>query len=228
MVNIKFDQYGLVVQTDGDGGDSGARTGLYYFLIKFLDPNNDKQHAFYTALANCRASENPDMYFRNPVNYNQPEDFSRDQTNPLLMAMGMYDMDDKLIGWWKGLIKRFDRYQNADYAGPQDWGMYIRARKLKHLAFLLPIFDISLIIGSIIRCIAGRKFDDVGDDINHTMLLMQAIKVYSTPVSYIARFIYSKFRPRGVQYAWDWYFRPESYANPFNELARPILQEYFT
>lgn len=229
MPQFDFDQYGLIIQTNGDGGDSGARTGLYYFLYALLtNAGIATRSNLALAINNVTASSHPLMLFRNPVNYNDPKDFSRDQTNPLIMAMGVLDLQYLMKDWWSGLIKRYGFYQNKDFAGPHDWGMYFRARRL-HVAYPFLLFsDLFLVLGSIIRCIKGRDPNDVGDDINHTMMLIQAMHSMPTPVSWLARKIYAKFRPFGVQYAWDWYFRPSTFANPFNELVKPIIQESFT
>lgn len=223
---INFDKYGLVIQTDGDGGDSGARTGLFYFLNTLQ--GIDASYMFQWTLKYVTVSKDPLTLFRNPVNYTDPKDFSRDQTNPLLMAMGALDLPDLLKSWWKGLIGRWGFYQNGDFAGPQDWGMYFRARKMK-LAYPFLLFsDLFLVLNSVLRCIYGRDPNNVGDDINHTMMLLQAIVRYPTPISFLARKIYAKLRPGGVQQAWDTYFSPASHANPFNDMARDLITMYFT
>lgn len=68
--------------------------------------------------------------------------------------------------------------------------------------------------------------NNVGDDINHTQVLLQANATLATPVSWFARWIY-KFRKYGVQYAFNHYHRPETGGNPLNELYAPIIQKYF-
>jgi hypothetical protein len=224
---IQFDKYGLVVQTNGDGGDSPARTGLYYFLLALLNEETIKSGLdFFTALLHMQKGFG--AFIRNPVNYNNPKDMSRDQLNPLIIAMGAYRGHSHLL-WellWKR-IKAFGFYPNGDYSSPEHWCMLFRALRLW---WLYPIFflgDIFTLINSIVRCILGTDPNNVGDDINHCMSLLQQLK-YPTPISWAARKLYSKLRPGGVQRAWDWYFRPETGANPFNEMARPVIKEWLS
>lgn len=247
---MKFDKYGLVVQTNGDGGDSPARTGLFYFLQwAILHFKQDlKYHSFQLDYALRNISlENPLRFFRNPVSYVDSSDMSRDQTNPLLVAMGAYRFYDLLGKYLLTRIKNFMFYQNGDLTGPADLGVWIRAFRFWPFYPLLFICDWFLFFNSVIRIIRGRNYDDVGDDINHTLLLLQAAYFLPTPVSLLSRKVYAKYRPAfsrplgapessmqivsgysGVQYAWDWYFRVSTGANEFNEIARPLIKEWFS
>lgn len=69
--------------------------------------------------------------------------------------------------------------------------------------------------------------NNVGDDILHIQQAIQSKEALATPISWLSNLIYAKFRPHGVQYALDWYHRPETYSNPLNELYRPLIVKYF-
>lgn len=67
--------------------------------------------------------------------------------------------------------------------------------------------------------------DNVGGDINHLKPWMIGKLWQKSPVLWFSWWLYIKMRPSGAQYAWDRYFRPETGANPFNELVKPILNQ---
>src|ERR1700687_4694945 len=91
-MSMNYDSNGLIVQTDGDGGDTAGREGDYWTargLIEqtthtvFITNRKDTLNDVLTLL-----QVRPGVYVRNPVGYNDPKDFSRDQTVPLILAMG--------------------------------------------------------------------------------------------------------------------------------------------
>ena len=168
------------------------------------------------------------IYIRNPTNYNDPNDFSRDQQTPLVIGMGYKNDTDRLKRLFKAHASRFFKYQNADIASPENVGQYFRALKWN---FMYPYFflsDILMLGGVIVRLIQARDPDNVGDDLNLMLSLLQAKDNMATPWSFIARKIYKWFRPRGIQYALDHYFRPETGALPMDDLYRPLIAAEFT
>lgn len=222
-----LDSKGLIVQSSGDGGDTLQREGFWYegVFLNTAFPSISEMTPYKEALSYLFVSGGLVRSFKLP--YNDPTDTSRDQLVSNIRACGYYDYKDALRFILKGVLKNWSRFPNNDIAFINDYGRFIRSYKAWYLYPLLPLLDAPLIINSIIRCIKGRNFDDVGDDVNHIGDLAQAQNIYPTITSFIARKIYKYFRPRGPQYALDWYFRMESGGNPeFAELWRPILKGF--
>ncbi len=217
---IHFDRYGLIVQADGDGGDTAQRTGMFYFIHR--DPTG-----FRKALDKLEVR--PGIYVRHPFQEgfrNDPLEFSRDQQRALVMALGKYNFQGHL---WRLIwthVSRLGKYQNRDFIGPSHLGEYIRALRSQTLYPVLWITDIGLLVSSIKTATIKRvDLNDV-DDNNHIMSLAQARETLPTPISWLARKIYKKFRPenRGTillgercaaQGALSWYHRAESGGNPY-------------
>lgn len=220
---MNLDSNGLIVQTDGDGGDTAGREGDYWFAwgLRVKHPN---YHSGVFKMNLDRLQVEPGVFVRNPVQYNDPKDFSRDQTVPLILAMGEMEEHETLKLLLKKQVKNYFRYQNGDLGLPGDLGYYIRALRSWWAYPFLLISDLQLLVNSLIRVIFGTN-DNTSDDVNHTIGLLQAQYVYPTPISYLARKIYKYLRRGGIQNAWDNYFKPSSGANPFNELYRPTIEK---
>lgn len=88
--------------------------------------------------------------------------------------------------------------------------------------------------------------NNVGDDILHNLNIILSRKSLPTPISYLSRIVYKRYRPvydtkfegefswvqkhdykNPGQYAFDRYYNPASNANPFNHLYRDLLEETF-
>jgi hypothetical protein len=255
MININFDEQGLIVQTNGDAGDCAARTGeLYTGLLLNQVSNSSIREQFTNALNLLEPNKDGILLRYNKPPYNNPlkGDFatSRDQTIPMIIAAGYYDQRDFLKRIAIKQLKRFTLFQNKDLCDFQSIGNYIRAfwssgYKLALLFYpLLLLGDLFMLVNSVIRCIKGRNYDDVGDDICHTQSQLQAVYDLPTPVSFLSRKIYSKYRPaftlslngnfirsksdNGVQYAFNHYHRPETFGNPINIVYKPLIKRWFT
>jgi len=213
-----YDSNGLIVQKDGDGGDTAGREGDYYFHLGLTGYVHTD---FDTVLANLQLS--PGVFIRNPIKYNDPKDFSRDQTIPLILAMGEMERYETLRHLFWNQCKRFGFYPNGDIGSFEDLGYYIRAFKAWYLYPALILGDIEMLGESIIRIIKSKDLNDTSDDINHTLALLQAQHHFATPISWLARKIYKAFVVGGIQSRWDGYFDPESGANDFNNLYRSLI-----
>lgn len=236
-----FDKYGLIVQSDGDGGDSAQRLGFYYTAAFLHHPNGsryqDNRWKLMRALDTIEVK--PGTYIRNPVRWNDPGDFSRDQQTPLVIAMGFFKMDRRLFRMAKEHLKRFGKYQNGDYASPEHWGFYIRSLRLWYLYPLLIMGDMFTLLNTLILCLfKGRDPDNVGDDLNHILSLVQSHFIMPTPVSFIAKRLYEDFRPYNngnailgqpgaINGALSWYFRPSTNAPPLDAVWRPLIDKVF-
>jgi hypothetical protein len=231
-----LDAKGLIVQQNGDGGDTLQREGFWYegiYLVPrmpvIMTPNLAPYNNAITILWTVNGFERSWQ-----VPYNDPSDCSRDQLVSNIRAMGYFDYKGPLDYILTGVIKNFSRFPNGDICFINDYGRFIRAFKSWYLYPLLLIFDLPIIVNSIIRCIAGKDSNNVGDDVNHIGDLAQAKCIFPTPISFLARKIYIAFRPNynpacrnGAEYALSWYFRADSGGNPeFIKLWAPIVDEF--
>lgn len=214
-----LDANGLIVQENGDGGDTAGREGDFWFAVANRKDTH-RQISFDQVITLLQVS--PGVFVRNPVHYNDPKDFSRDQTMPLILAMGEMGYYANLRRLFWNQFKNFGRYPNGDIAGPEDLGYYIRAFQIWQLYPVLIVGDLQMFVNTLIRLYKGRDTNDVSDDINHTLSLLQAQYVLPTPISWLARKLYKHIKG-GVQSRWDWYFRPETGANNFNDLYHDLI-----
>lgn len=229
---MNFDRYGLIVQSDGDGGDTAQRTGMFYFMY-------DDVVAFERALDQLEVQ--PGIYVRHPYQHgfrSDPSEFSRDQQRALVIAMGAYGMHDRLARLAKAHALRFGKYQNRDIIGPSHVGEYIRAFSARHLYPVLLLTDSVLLVNSVRIVLWYRSDTDHSDDNNHVMSLAQSRYVMPTPFSWLARKVYKTFRPPNegnfrkgeslpAQGALAWYHRAENGGNPLiAETYRAVIDNF--
>jgi len=217
---LYLDEFGLIVQEDGDGGDTAQRTGMFYYV--YHDPEG-----FARALDQLEIS--PGIYVRHPYQegfISDPRRFSRDQQRPLIITMGKYGMKDRLWRMLKGHLVRLGKYQNLDFISPIGIGEYIRAFEAKALYPLLYVMDTFLFIGSLTLALEASLNPDEVDDNNHVMTLLQARDVMPTVVGRWAYWAYRHLRPKNmgnfvlgkedaVHGALAWYHRAENGGNPY-------------
>lgn len=253
------DQYGLIVQADGDGGDTCQRTGMYWFGRFLLDGKALEQTAREFLAEAAQLEISPGVLVRHPHQQNfvpgetfrsDPKRTSRDQQDPLVVALGALEPDRAMLTRiFRAHAKRFFKYQNADIANPSTFGIYIRAFRKWWLWPLLLVTDLGFLFGSLAVWTQTNP-DDV-DDLNNVVRLSQAWAVMPTPVSWLARRLYAKWRPktygsyvgeyqeRGQTYKYPgesnhiqgslvWYFRPQALGNPeIAETYRPVVARIF-
>lgn len=224
-----YDSTNLIVQKDLDGGDSAQREGFVRIALALIPKiaSTLMLRLNYDEVIWLLEPYGDGKWIRNPYRYNDSDDFSRDQATPNIIGMGF---DGKTAAlkrmFWAQVHRDGFKFQNGDWASPQDFGHYIRALGWWPLYPVLLLGDTFMLLNSIIRCISGIKKDNVGDDLNHIASLVQAQKRMPTPISLIARKLYKWLRPRGPQFALDWYFRAESGGNPeIAEIYKPIIKE---
>ena len=222
-----LDNYSLIVQSDLDGGDCAARSGQYYFA-------KPSDRGFISVIVHLEKENG--IWVRHP-NYPDTKDFSRDQMDPLIMAMGENESGGALQDTFKEHAKRGFLYQNGDLPMLATFGLYIRAMKAWYLYPLLLITDIGLFF-TFLTTMLDTNLNSV-DDNNAVMRFAQAIKTYPTPLSYIGRKLYSATRPLNygntklneknhVMGALMWYHRSGSNGNPeIAEAYRDIIEKYF-
>lgn len=153
--DFNFDSDLGVVQTDGDGGDRPARTGLYHYITHLLKALSN---TFFTNLPNqglrdfsSYLNHSQDPYgklFRSPQD-KDPQNISRDQLWAIISAMGAYGLNGMINQIAKDALKNFNRAPNGDFLGPAFWCHLLRA---KSSWFLWPLFilgDLELLLGSL-------------------------------------------------------------------------------
>ena len=224
------DLNGLPVQSNGDGGDSLQRLGFWFEGIHFC-MNVDlwpifgtEAENYLTLLYKCEIA--PATFIRNPTNYNDPKDTSRDQLVSNIRAAGYFAPEIAAAITTK-CFQNWCRYPNGDLFFLQDFARSIRSAHLWWAYPWVVIGDVLLLGNSIVRIIKGKNPNDVGDDINHIGDLQQAKTIYPTPISWLARKVYKRLRPYGIKYPVQWYFRESSGADTeFIDLWVPIVEKF--
>ena len=252
------DKYGLIVQKDGDDGDSLHRMGV--FLIGEILARRDyiASKAMLDMISHLSSiDENGKIYWRRgATQWTNPNDVSRDQLIPVIIGLGLFEREaglpshvlDKTIAM---IEENRLRAPNGDlFIGHYSlivrstWQRYDYLQKALSWAFLL-ITDVPLVFGAIVKCLPFRwneqkkAFERNGmdqvDDWNDFLPLLQAMILAPTPLTWLARKIYSNFRGENhghllnstylcdsdVLDALLWYNRHTSGGNP--ELVDPFV-----
>lgn len=268
-----FDHHGYLTMADGDGGDSCQKTGFYRYIrsIKFKDDANflPKETAkFEQELDGLECPDKPGYYRRHPDPepisrggwWRDPCVFSRDQQRSLTIAMGAYGQRKRLYRLTWELIKRFGFYQNTctaefkkkipDVSSPENWAEIFRAfwqAKCYWAIFTYPLIligDAWKILGILTAYPSWKNNPDDADDDNLILSTLQARESLPTPLSYLARKLYSKIRPvagytgedkaipmrnkvrwHGPYSALAWKHREATGAPPLAEYSNSIVSE---
>lgn len=262
MVEPYRDKFGLITQTDPsmDGGDAAHRTGVFYYGMYLQYKNNpeDLKKVKTSFLADFnKLRVGPGQYVRHPDStmwYSNPENFSRDQTTPLVIALGAFQETTELTANFKKLIDSHSFYPNKlknwtneekifpfdyrDIAGPSDWGMYIRALKKQEYYPALYLTDWQLFGNALTRIVISHFDDhDASDDINYTLLLLQAKETRPTFISDLTLWLYTHFRKvnpftkkidnqNGVASAWEYYFTYVKERPPLHKVYECTLNSF--
>lgn len=236
---MHLDEHGLIVQSNGDAGDTAQRTGMYYSAVESADRNSDWYWEVREALDLLeidlgRFARHPDQW-----PHCDPERLSRDNNDPLIILMGEYGDFVRLERHYRAHKSRWFRYQNlTDYPQLHTPSMWIRAKRNGGKRWLLPALDLGLLLASITKVISKRVNMDHVDDNNHIMRLIQSARIMDTPTAKLARYVYRKFRPKNfgntvlgetcpVMGSLCWYHRAEAGGNPeVAEAYRPLVKKY--
>lgn len=232
------DQYGLIVQADGDGGDTAQREGMVAFVYSLIGSEFTAAWEFRQAL---QLEISPGVCVRHPFQpdfRSDPKQFSRDQQDPLIVAAGACSQTPFIKRMLWAQVKRLGKYQNADYLTPQSIGCYIRALSAWYLWPLLLFTDLGLLFQALHIYFACRNDPNNSDDNNHVIRTLQAQYTLPTPVSYVARKLYKALRPTNygntvlgekshIQGALNWYHSAQFGGNPeIAELYRPLVEKF--
>jgi hypothetical protein len=252
------DKYGLIVQKDGDDGDSLHRMGV--FLIGEILARRDlaASKAMLDMISHLSSIDEHGRitWIRGATQWTNPNDVSRDQLIPVIIGLGLFEREaglpshvlDKTVSM---IEENKLRAPNGDlFIGHYSlivratWQRYDYLQKALSWAFLL-ITDVPLVLGSVVKCLPFRWNEqkreierngmDQVDDWNDLLPLLQAMILAPTPLTWLARKIYSNFRGENhghlisahvgpendVFNALLWYNRLTSGGNP--ELVDPFV-----
>lgn len=243
------DKYGIIVQADGDDGDSLHREGLMLFA--------GQRSTMWTFLYT------DGRFHRGTTKWTDPSNVSRDQLIPLLAWATQPARDwnyEQVRRHFKGILMRAP---NGD-VGLTHISMFLRGQANYHimrlglvhrlseilLFTLLHFTDLFFLAGAIIKIFPVRYNDqkkrlewndmDKVDDWNDVIPLLHAVRSYPTLTSWLARFIYRTFRKknhgRNLTMSWNrieqalrWYNRASSGGNPeLVDLYKEDLDRFFS
>jgi hypothetical protein len=172
---LKVDRHGLIVQTDGDGGDTAQREGWAWFgaWIREHELHNPwpirRSITFQEAMGFLEVGQTG-IFRRHPDQHSQPQDFSRDQTIPIVAAMGVWGDTARLERLWNRTAARNYHAQNGDLFLPEIVNLFERARGVQPG----PIGDLQLAGSVLARNSQAANRDNVGDDLNLVVQLLMA------------------------------------------------------
>jgi hypothetical protein len=172
---LHLDKYGLIVQSDGNGGDTAQREGWAWLgawvrLNILKKPWPVERKLSFTDTMALLEMDQSGTFRRNPdPRWNSLQDFSRDQTIPIVAAMGVWNDQQRLDRFWQKTVSRSYRAQNGDLMGPGGVNLFLRARNSQPgiIGDLQMPLDVAMRIKS-----SSTDKNDVGDDLNLIVILL--------------------------------------------------------
>ena len=228
------DKYGLIVQTDGDGGDSLNRHGLLGIIMSQYDEVSDTTKDWWhdSYLLYQRVTNE---YVRHPkpnTFWSDPALTSRDQMIPNWIAWGLHaGENDRLLEWWTSHKKRLLFFQNnrttsgkwrpRDITSPVHLASILRSlNKHKWLIWILDWFLFISTLETIKKC----KDPNHSDIINAFCIFYQTTLVFPTWQSKQAAKLLIK--NVDIQSKLDHYFRAETHAPPFGVILKTLVDDF--
>lgn len=197
---IFYDRNGLIIQQNCDGGDSAQREGWYWLGIwvrsyyKIGTPWPTRSLTFQQVMNKLEIGQTG-TFRRNPDKWNDPEDFTRDQTLPIVAAMGVNNDSARLQRFYHELRRRnwFAQRRGDEMTTPIYRNFIARARNEKPNV----LTDGASLYAAAQARIVGAigDMDSVGNDLNLTVMLLVATVRQSSNLADKARQYYSKNRP---------------------------------
>lgn len=213
-----LDEHNLIVQKDGDGGDTAQRMGMIFYaqyIYRKLSIPWPVDAPYYgaidTAMVYGHLQFTDGVWRRHPTQWNDPADFSWEQHVSIVISLGalkhkMQNFRQDLDATTKNHIKRLGCYQNlnpckgdwhGDYLFPSRLGTYLRAYDNILVLPMLLVTDLFLCLGSL--GVVFKAFDRGSVDDNSRILMLLQTKTcpwyMRTPLSWLARKIYCWIRP---------------------------------
>jgi hypothetical protein len=234
-----FDNYKLIVQKDGNAGDTCQRMGYYYFWLSFIPSSgnfpyptvNDFKNAYF------KLEKRPGRLCRHPKPgwWSNDNRISRDQLKGLLFGMWATDSKDLAKRIFKehlsrGLLFAYNTGHNNNEPGKKIpdltlfdiWALYIRIFKTVPLYPLLPIFDLQLVVNAMGRFLRGAVDPNDVDDLNFVgdlIIGLETKSIWAKP----ALWIYRHRNPKPIE-ALRHYFRYETDAPPFMQIIEEKMR----
>jgi hypothetical protein len=197
---IYYDRNGLIAQRNCDGGDTAQREGWYWLGLAVTTANNlgapwpQRGLSFEQVMSKLEIGQTG-TFRRNPDKWNDPADFTRDQTVPIVAAMGFRNDTLRLQRFYQELRRRnwFAQKHGDEMTTPVYRNLVARARNEAPNPFTDAAF---LFAAAEARVLGSRSNkDDVGDDLNLIVILLLAtVRRPSAGVDWV-RSYYSKNRP---------------------------------
>lgn len=237
--NVDYDGLIVNIAEQHGGGDTAQREGMFYYALATAFPNEATLEA---KLVFDKLEIEFGKFVRHPGQgpewYRDVKDFSRDQTIPLVIAMGALKDSLRLKRHIDVALKNWFRAQNGDILwAPHHIAMYLRAY---HLAESKPVSclsrvmiylgDVSMIFASLFCVVYAYLNPHHSDDLNHTMLLLQSQDVSPTWFGKLACRIYSAWRPsiKGTVETWGPLSAMEAYFSPsFTPCGPPRIDRIY-
>lgn len=201
---------GLLVQKDGDGGDSSYMTALASGLL-LLDRKAPAADYYFKSLVD-RCNVKKGIWVRHPNKtkwYSNPNNLARDSMQTIMWCMAIFAIRFNSLyareilkdAWIKKML-RFGFHQNIhigcdvphgtsgykipDITSPEEISQMIRGMRFWFLYPLLLVLDFSLLF-NVLFC--RSKWD--ADSLLAKNIIIANIK-YVTPVGYLSKLIYRK------------------------------------
>jgi len=241
LIKPSIDEFGLIAQLNGDGGDTFQREGMFMFgawCLFELYQMDLEEYEFIKARYRyvCEQLMCNNSNYKRHVDqtkwYGHCDRMSRDQCVPNIISWGAIKscsrLKRRLFDFFCGHLKRGllfttntrknglleTKWKLPDITFIGFWAYYIRGFNLWFLYPLLCLFDLDLVINAIIKLYYGKDPNNT-DDLNFIISLIYAQKRLPTFMSKLAKMIYKK-RPlakKHLDYNED--FGPQSALNAY-------------
>lgn len=196
-----IDHHGLIVQADGDGGDTAQREGFVWFGLWLLARQGielelDVGHEWSRAIAQLEIGASG-LFRRHPnpdEKWSDPKRFSRDQQTPIVAALGALGPRPVLDRLWRAFEDRGRTCQNGDAGGFDHQNLFFRARGAGTIESLGEALLAAMVPTLFMR--GQADWADVGDDLNFLVQLAAAKTWRPTSTSTEALRQYLVSRPR--------------------------------
>lgn len=215
---MRRDYWSIIVQADGDGGDSAQRTGSAYALWAAIGADQDDRgksvvDGFLYDLDKLTVA--PGRHIRHPIFeapkngrytpwYGNPDNFSRDQSVVLQAAMVLLGTRRQLKELVIARAKNFFLHFNSqsyddqepitkkfpDIPAPIEFAQFIRGLDLSLLKPLLYVLDLQLLTDLLFRTVNKRNAYD--SDNMFLPVLLSSLCKYPTFIGKIAKKLYAR------------------------------------
>ncbi|MEK7994975.1 MAG: hypothetical protein AAB403_14310, partial [Planctomycetota bacterium] len=198
---IFFDKSGLIVQRGCDGGDTAQREGWYWLATSVrARPEINSPWPFTRDLSYEQVMVQLEIgqtgvFRRTPTKWTDPDDFTRDQTIPIVAAMGVRNDGARMQRFYHELRRRNWMAQRPgdEMTSPLFRNFIERARDQEPDRNT----DGAILYGAGWNRVkqAEGKLDDVGDDLNLLVIFLMATVRKPNDEAHCAREYFAKRRP---------------------------------